>query len=63
MKVKIGTKGKHMEIPDGWFQVTEGECEEYDMFANVQTFKWNHVESDDVKMPANTFDCLIRKNK
>lgn len=60
--VKVGLKGKYMKIPEGWYRVTEGACKKWDKFADLSCFCFRYVEDDDLDMPADTFDCLIREN-
>ncbi len=59
--VKIGPKGRHMKVPYGYKIVTSGICEDGDMFANGLTYTWSSVEHDDINMPCDSFECLIRK--
>lgn len=62
--VKIGDKGKHLKIKDGYVIVTTGNVQEEDLFANVgnqNSPNWNRVEEDDIGDPVDWFDCIIRK--
>lgn len=59
--VKVGQKKKHMKIPEGWEQVKEGDCERWDRFADLSSFHFKRVEEDDIGMPFDFFDCLIRQ--
>ena len=59
--VKVGPKGKHMTIPKGWRQVFEGECKKGDCYADLLRYAFLKVEEDDLGMPADSYDCLIRR--
>lgn len=64
MIVKIGPKQKHLKVPNGFFVVQNGFCLKDDMFAyvgNPNSPFWHTVEKDDIGMPYDSFDCLIRK--
>lgn len=59
--VKVGPKGRHMKVPYGYKVVADGVCVDDDKFANGMTYTWSSVESDDIGMSFDSFDCLIRK--
>lgn len=59
--VKVGLKGRVATIPDKWNLVAEGVCCKGDMFANTISGKFQLVESEDVGMPSEDFDALIRR--
>lgn len=59
--VKIGERGRHLEIPRGWKLIKDGDCEEGDRFANLWTRRWEPVDVDDIGDPAEWFDYLIRE--
>ena len=60
--MKVGPKGRHAIIPKGWERVTEGVCRKGDMYAHTVSGKFCVVEEDDIGMPTDAFDCLIRKS-
>lgn len=58
---KIGERGRHVRIPDGWFIVYQGEVKDGDKFYSTNTKKWYTVEDFDIdEMTANEYDLLIR---
>jgi len=59
--LKMGIKQRHVTIPEGWSKVTSGVCTVGDMFCRTDTHKFMAVEADDVNMPWDSFDLLIRK--
>jgi hypothetical protein len=60
--VKIGDKGKHVQIPEGWEKVTSGVCQAGDKYCDVQHFCFTDCEDDfDIGEPYDFFDCLIRR--
>lgn len=59
--VKVGPKEKHVKIPEGWRQVTAGECKKGDRYADLLRYAFLKVEEEDLGMPADSFDCLIRE--
>jgi hypothetical protein len=61
--VKLGHKGKHVQVPEGYRLVTQGVCQAGDMFGNNLSMCWSIVESDDIGLPFETFDALIRKTE
>ena len=61
-RVKVGPRGRHATIPDGWSRVTDGDCRANDFFADTRTGRFRPAESDDIGLPADSFDCLIRKD-
>ena len=60
--VKVGPKGRHAEVPEGWHRVKSGKCLEGDKYAYTATGCFCLVEKEDVGMEWDTFDCLIRKD-
>lgn len=61
--VKVGEKGKHLTIPEGWHLVTSGLVKKNDKYAHVEKHCWYPVEEDfDVGHPAEWIDFLIREN-
>jgi len=61
--IKVGPKQRLAVIPDEWELVTDGVCIAGDMFANTTNGKFQLVETDDVGIPSDEFDALIRKKK
>lgn len=61
--LKIGPKGRHVDIPDGWSKVTSGACLPGDKFVNLRYYFLQNVEADDIGVDANEFDHLYRKAK
>jgi hypothetical protein len=62
--VKIGDKGKHLKIRDGYYVVTTGNVQEEDLFANVgnpNSPHWSPAEKEDIGDPVDWFECIIRK--
>lgn len=64
--LKIGTKGRHVELPDGWYIVTSGFVKPLDMFidahsAQTGVVRWVHVEADEIGEPVSEFAAVIRK--
>lgn len=59
--VKVGPKGRVAIIPLGWRLIKDDLCCKGDMFANTVTTIFQTVETDDIGMPSDTFDALIRK--
>ena len=62
-KVKVGPKGRIAIIPEVWIQVTSGNCKENDRYADTTTARFVPVDKEDIGLPYNSFDCLIRENK
>jgi hypothetical protein len=60
-KIRVGPKGRHVNIPEGWYRITSGTCISRDQFADTRSGRFRPVESEDLDMPADSFDCLIRK--
>lgn len=58
--VKVGAKQRHVSIPVGWVQVTEGVCKDGDKFCNLRDFHFSLCEADDVGLTYDNFDLLIR---
>lgn len=61
MIIKVGPKNRHVEIPEGYKIIKEGEVKDKDLFLNLSTYKFNMVDSEDLLMDAENFDLLIRK--
>lgn len=61
--IKVGEKGRHMEIPEGWRLLKPDEIvEKGDKVANVRQFYWMEAEVDeDIGFPASHADFVIRK--
>lgn len=57
---KVGDKQRHITIPEGQFRVTSGNAQEGDCFCNLQTLRFERCDKDDIGMPYDTFDLLIR---
>lgn len=62
--IKIGSKGRHLVVPEGWNLIKEGFVKKGDLFANLMTFKWTPIDNQDLEenSQANEFDFLIRKS-
>jgi len=61
--VKVGPKGRHITIPDGWVVVTSGVCKKGDKFVNCSSWKWSETEEEDWGDEFDFFECLIRNTK
>ena len=61
--VKVGDKGRWVEIPEGWEHVKEGDVKHNDLFWNYYHKRFTSVDEDDLKCEASDFDVLIRKIK
>jgi hypothetical protein len=59
--IKWGPKNRHIQIPDGYEIVKEGNVELNDMFLNLSTYRFNMVDEDDLRDSVESFDVLIRK--
>jgi len=59
-KPKVGPKGRHANIPDDYEVVTSGNAQKGDSFIETQNGNPRPCEEDDIGMPFDTFDCLIR---
>ena len=59
--VKVGPKNRHVEVPEGWRRVTQGQCKTGDMFVHLGTLKLTTATHDDVGMNWDDFDFLFRK--
>lgn len=63
-KTKVGEKGRHVQLPDGWVRV-QPPARLGDRFLEATTFaqtgavRWLDVTDEDLDW--DTFDCLIRK--
>ena len=62
ISIKVGSKGRHVKIPDGFHKVTKGKCLKTDWFVDLLHISFRPVETDDVGMDAETFDHLYRKS-
>jgi len=61
--VKVGNKGRHVHVPEGWHRVLGDDvCKVGDRFCNLSSFRFSTVEQDDIGDSAEHFDLLIRKN-
>jgi len=60
--IKVGVKKRHLTIPDGWSLVTEGYCQKYDKYADLWKICFNYVDDDDIGVPVEHFDFLIRED-
>jgi hypothetical protein len=66
MPIRIGPKGRHLQIPDGWELVTEGFCSQGDRFLDASLAKfdgkanWILSTKEDWGDPFDQFDVLIR---
>lgn len=58
---KVSIDGKMVKVRDRYKVVTTGFCKQYDMFYDLRYRKWTLVEPEDIGLPADTFECLIRK--
>ena len=61
MKFKIGLKGRHIEIPEGWRRVEHGPIIDGDKVANIYSAVWEHIDDDDIGMDAQEYELVIRK--
>mgnify|MGYP007077418707 CR=1 FL=1 len=59
--VKVGRKGRHLPIPEGWELITHGEMQAGDLVANIVDVHWEPVDAEDPGLPWNVYDFLIRK--
>jgi hypothetical protein len=59
--VRIGPKGRHLAIPDGYTKIEDGEAQAGDLFANLMTGQWSPVDHADIGDHAINFDYLIRR--
>jgi len=60
-KFKVGDKGRHVTIPDGWHRITEGKAQRGDYFADVNTGNWRPcTDRFEVGDDASGFELLIR---
>lgn len=57
---KVGTKGRHAKIPEGYEIVESGNAQKGDKFIHVESGTPWPCEDDDIGMPFDSFDCLIR---
>ena len=62
INIKVGDKGRHVQIPNGFRKVSHGKCLNDDWFIDLQHFVLREVEAEDVGMDAETFDHLYRKS-
>ena len=62
VKVKVGEKGRHVELPEGFCRVIAGRPVVGDLYLRCPHYdRWLRVEPEDCDMNANEFDCLIRR--
>ncbi len=68
MKVKVGPKGRHVEIPENWERVESGLACKDDMFLNLMYFEkgtviWSKIDEEDLEseLVAEDCGCLIRR--
>lgn len=61
--VKVGPRGRHFVIPDGYERVTDGLCRYGDYFVNRATIQMEPVDQEDVGIEAAEFDCLLRPRR
>ena len=59
--VRVGPKGHHLAIPEGYEQIETGEAQDGDLFANLLTAQWCPVDRADIGYGAINFDYLIRR--
>lgn len=60
LTVKVGPENDYVIIPYEWELVKSGECKEGDMYCDTSSLQWSLVEEDDLGMPFDSFDALIR---
>ncbi len=70
MKIKVGPKGRHVEIPEGWERVESGLACKDDRFLNLMYFEkgtvvWSKVDKEDLEcgLMAADYWCLMRSNR
>ncbi len=62
MLIRVGPKGRHMVIPDGWEIITNVPMQPGDLCANIYTARWEGIDDEDVGMfPWQ--ECVIRRMK
>jgi hypothetical protein len=61
--IQVGSKGRHLQILEGYERVTEGLCQAGDLFADHLNLTWTPAEADDVGMPVEAFTALIRRDE
>lgn len=60
--VKLGTKGRHLDIPEGWDILRDDELiMSTDLVANLYTMEWELVGDEDDGEKAEIFDFVIRE--
>lgn len=59
--VRVGQKGRHLAVLDGWQLVSSGKVLKDDKFANLMTIVWQTVDADDIGQDVSDFDFIIRK--
>jgi len=60
--VKVGPKGRHLEIPKGWRLLKSHEMIKInDKVANIYKAYWMPVEPTDVEFTAGEYDFVIRE--
>lgn len=63
-RVKVGEKGRHMTIPEGWELVTSGPIEKGDKIADIVRHVWDAAEDEgwvDIDVLEITSGAIIRK--
>lgn len=59
---KVGDKGRHVEIPEGWEVVKSGGPKLGDRFLLCPSYdRWVDIDKDDLDDVLANYDCLIRK--
>ena len=65
---KVGKKGRHVSLPDGYTQVKSGKCQKGDKFLVATDFsltgivRWEEVDDEDLNSSRlEDFDLLIRR--
>lgn len=62
-KVEVhGGKERHVQIPEGWKEVTEGKAQKYDMFYNLGSHRFTLITPDDYGDDHVLFNLLIRED-
>lgn len=61
MILKVGPKQKHLAVKEGYKLVTEGNIEKDDLVANIYEALWEHVDAEDIGLPFDVYDFVIRK--
>lgn len=58
--VKVGNKGKHVKIPNGWEIKKSGVLSSHDKYVNIHTGTFDFVELEDLGIPVTEFELVIR---